>query len=53
MLEYKKWMASLLGMQRIVEGSEKIIMKEISQRILPHWKYAFYHVKIKIKIENE
>lgn len=32
--EYKKWMASLLGMQRIVEGSEKIIMKEISQRII-------------------
>ena len=40
--EYKKWMASLLGMQRIVEGSEKIIMKEISQRIISAWCYIFY-----------
>lgn len=31
--EFKKWMATLVGLNKIVDGSEKIVMKEISNRL--------------------
>lgn len=32
--EFKQWMGSVLGLQKVVDGSEKILMNEIAQRVI-------------------